>query len=342
MTLLEIYQNLIKEKSHKFISENLNISISALKRWETNKKVPKQYEFEILKLAKIEINYSNYTSSAKDQFFTTPENAKKCFEIFKNTIEKFEEKFEDFTFIEPSAGAGVFLDLFPKERRIGLDVEKKHNDVIECDFFDYECKMKEKVVVFGNPPFGLRGHLALKFINKASVFADYVCFILPQLFESDGKGVPRKRVTNLNLIESVKISPNFTDPEGNIVKVNCVFQIWSKHHKNDIFDLNKKKNETMKIYSLSDGGTPSSTRNKKMINKCHTYLPSTCFGISNMKLYNTFNKLPNKRGYGIVFLKDIENNIEKFKKIDWTKIAFLSTNSAYNLRTSQIEKAFEN
>lgn len=55
----------------------------------------------------------------------------------------------------------------------------------------------------------------------------------------------------------------------------------------------------------------------------------------------SFNKLPNKRGYGIVFLKDIENNIEKFKKIDWTKIAFLSTNSAYNLRTSQIEKAFE-
>jgi hypothetical protein len=174
-----------------------------------------------------------------------------------------------------------------------------------------------------------------------SYYADYVCFILPQLFESDGKGVPRKRVTNLNLIESVKISPNFTDPDGNIVKVNCVFQIWSKHHKNDIFELNKKKNETMKIYSLSDGGTPSSTRNKRMINKCHTYLPSTCFGISNMKLYDTFDTLPNKRGYGIVFLKDIENNIEKFKKIDWTKIAFLSTNSAYNLRTSQIEKAFE-
>ena len=43
------------------------------------------------------------------------------------------------------------------------------------------------------------------FINHSSKFADYVCFILPQLFESDGKGVPRKRVKGLNLIHSEKL-----------------------------------------------------------------------------------------------------------------------------------------
>ena len=36
-----------------------------------------------------------------------------------------------------------------------------------------------KYVVIGNPPFGLRGQLALKFINHSYDFADYVCFILP-------------------------------------------------------------------------------------------------------------------------------------------------------------------
>jgi len=36
-------------------------------------------------------------------------------------------------------------------------------------------------------------------------FADYVVFILPQIFESDGKGVPRKRVEGYNLTYSEKI-----------------------------------------------------------------------------------------------------------------------------------------
>ena len=42
-----------------------------------------------------------------------------------------------------------------------------------------------------------------KFINHSFEFANYVCFILPQLFESDGKGVPRKRVKGYNLIHSI-------------------------------------------------------------------------------------------------------------------------------------------
>jgi hypothetical protein len=52
--------------------------------------------------------------------------------------------------------------------------------------------------------------LALRFINHSNNFhAEYVCFILPQLFESDGKGVPRKRVKGFNLIHSEKIETNF-------------------------------------------------------------------------------------------------------------------------------------
>ena len=75
--------------------------------------------------------------------------------------------------------------------------------------------------------FGLRGNLALRFINHASTFSDYVCFILPQLFESDGKGVPRKRVINLNLLHSEKINNIFISPDNKETKVECIFQIWS-------------------------------------------------------------------------------------------------------------------
>jgi len=191
-------------------------------------------------------------------------------------------------------------------------------------------------VVFGNPPFGLRGHSALKFINHSYDFADYVCFILPQLFESDGKGVPRKRVRGYNLISSTKLESNFYEPNGNILKINTIFQIWSKHNKNEMYDIKKISDENIKIYSMSDGGTISTTRNKNMIGKCDIYIPSTCFGKENMKYYASFEKLPGKKGYGIIFKTNKEKMISKVKTIVWSNIAFLSTNSAYNLRSSQI------
>ena len=97
----------------------------------------------------------------------------------------------------------------------------------------------------------------------------------------------------------------------------------------------------MKIYSLSDGDSPSTTRNKNMFDICDIYIPSTCFGEKNMRYYNNFVDLPGKKGYGIVFKKNKEDNVKKFKSIEWDKASFLSTNSAYNIRTSQISKFFQ-
>ena len=76
--------------------------------------------------------------------------------------------------------------ILPVGKRIGLDIEPKCDEIIQQDYLDWNRKNK-KYIVIGNPPFGLRGQLALKFINHSNTFADYVCFILPQLFESDGK-----------------------------------------------------------------------------------------------------------------------------------------------------------
>ncbi len=192
----------------------------------------------------------------------------------------------------------------------------------------------------GNPPFGLRGQLALKFINHSYSFANYVCFILPQLFSSDGKGVPRKRVIGYNLIHSEKLSTHFIDPSNKIIKVECIYQVWSKYNTNKEYEINTITPSNIKVYSLSNGGSSSTTRNKKMFDKCDIYLPSTCFGKDNMKYYSCFQDLPREKGYGIVFNDNKEDNIKKFKKIDWSRVAFLSTNSAYNIRTSQIIEQF--
>ena len=58
-----------------------------------------------------------------------------------------------------------------------------------------------------------------------------------------------------------------------------------------------------------------------------------------MKLYNDFESLPQRRGYGIILEdKSLSTLIEN---IDWSKEAFYSTNNAINLRTSLIVKAIE-
>jgi len=338
--LIIILNKILESKTYSDIAKEINVAIGTVKRWNDLKKVPKSYTFELLKLGNIEIDYSKFSYKDKDQFFTPNTTAKYCYSKIIEVITKYKDSEKDYIFVEPSAGNGVFLKILPNDRRIGLDIEPKFDEIKKQNYLCWVPVENKKYIVIGNPPFGLRGQLALKFINHSSQFADYVCFILPQLFESDGKGVPRKRVVGLNLIHSEKLDTKFESPNGKDISVQCIFQIWSKFHKNDSYVINEKNNKIIKIYSLSDGGSPSTTRNKKMHYKCDAYIPSTCFGKENMKYYNSFDTLPRKKGYGVVFLKDKEENIKKFKNIDWTAVAFLSTNSAYNIRSSQIINKF--
>lgn len=339
--LLEMTKELVKNKTLGVVSKSLNLASGTVNRWIIKESVPPAYRFDLMKMADKEIDYTNYDFKEKDQFYTPEGTAIECYTTFKNIIQGYGEDESEYTYIEPSAGGGSFLKALPKERVIGMDIEPKGQNIIKQDYLNWHPTDDKKYVVFGNPPFGLRGHMALRFINH-SEFADYVCFILPQLFESDGKGVPRKRVQGFNLIYSEKVDSTFNYPDGREVGVNCIFQIWSKNHESPAnYKLEGNDSKEVKIYSLSDGGTPSSTRNKKMFDKCDVYLPSTCFGREKMRYYEGFRELPGCRGYGIVFLKDREANMMKSRNINWSEVAFLSTNGAYNLRSSQIIKEFK-
>lgn len=323
--------------SLKELADKLNLCVGTIKRWIELKYVPTHYTFDLYDILGMTIDYSMYPSSLKDQFFTPKELAQSCWDIFQR---EFTLCIKDYTFIEPSAGDGSFLRVLPKGS-MAMDIEPRATGIEKKNYLSWvPTDTSKKYIVFGNPPFGLRGHLALKFINHSQSFADYVCFILPQLFESDGKGSPRKRVQGFNLIYSEGLTALFNTPENQKVKINGVFQIWSKYLSNPKYNIKKNLETNMKVYSLSDGGTISSTRNKDMIGKCDVYLPSTCFGKENMRTYKRFEDLPGKKGYGIVFFTDKEFNIEKSKEMDWSSISFLSTNSAYNLRTSLICSQF--
>jgi hypothetical protein len=245
----------------------------------------------------------------------------------------------EYTFIEPSAGDGSFYNVLPIYQRVGVDIEPKCEGVEKQDFLLWKPKTENNICI-GNPPFGLRGHLALKFINHASKFSDFVCFILPPLFDSNGKGSCKSRVKGMNLIHTETVDSNFHYPDGRTVVVNVVFQIWAKNHK--IEEEKVDLSNIIKLYSLSDGGTPGSTRNKKHLYTCDYYLPSTCFGAESMKFYTHFEDLPHRRGYGIVALGDKKVLDDVMRSINWSEVSFASTNGAYNLRFDIIEKTIWN
>ena len=325
----EFFDKLQQTHSLQFIADNLGLHKGTLNRWNKLKEVPPQYYFDLCRLAGIDINYENFSFKNKDQFYTRSDVAKNCYDKSMSVLKELGVDVNNYNFIEPSAGDGSFFNLLPKDRRIGIDIEPKCEDVIQQDFLSWKPTTNHNIVI-GNPPFGLRGHLALQFINHSAKFCDFVIFILPPLFNSKGKGSCKGRVKGLNLIHSEIIDSNFYYPDGKDVSVNVVLQIWSKEHK--IIEEEITLDGIIKLYSLSDGGTPSSTRNKAHLYNCDYYLPSTCFSGDEMKSYYNFEELPKRRGYGIKVLSQ-NNKIENImQKVDWSKSAFRSTNGAFNLR----------
>jgi hypothetical protein len=329
------FKSSLTKFSLKEISKYLEVNENTVKRWIEKEDVPHSYYFDLCRLNSIEIDYSIYTEKEKDQFFTSKSTALYCYEKVLQILENYDVNVDSYNFIEPSAGDGSFYNILPENRKIGLDIEPKSSNIIKTDFLLWHTDTTNNICI-GNPPFGLRGHLALKFINHASKFSDFVCFILPQLFDSNGKGSCKSRVKDLNLIHSESINSSFHYPDGKPVSVNVVFQIWAKHYKN--YEPKISLDGIIKLYSLSDGGTPATTRNKKYLYSCDYYLSSTCFGKSNMKLYYNFEHLPQRKGYGIKILKDKPTLDVAIQTINWEDVAFISTNGAYNLRFDIIEK----
>jgi hypothetical protein len=332
--VFQLYLNTVQKIGKQNLSNLLGVNKNTLRRWELLKSVPKNYQFDFMEILGIDIDYSNFEYKDKDQFFTKKTTVLKCIEILKNKLEELGVDENEYTFIEPSAGDGSFFLELPEERRIGLDIEPKNDKIVKNNFLNWHPE-SGKYITIGNPPFGLRGNMALRFINHSSKFSDFTAFVLPQIFESTGKGNCMDRVEGMNLIHSQKVDSDFYYPNGENVSVNVIFQIWSKNFKTDSQKLSTS--DFIKIYSVSDGGTPSTTRNQNMWYNCDLYLPTTCFQ-DKMKIYYNFDELPQKRGYGIVILKERDTIFNILSSTEWKEKSFVSTNGAYNLRFDLIEK----
>jgi len=347
MNTAQLFRHTLKDAPPRQIAAMLGLNANTVRRWIDLQRVPESYRGDFLRL--LGMQYEGGSARDKDQFFTKPEIAAQCFRRFCAVAKTLGVDLDAYHFIEPSAGDGGFYQLLPRNRRIGIDVDPQTREIdgdalIKQDYLTWQPERHgqhgrgRRYAVIGNPPFGLRGHLALQFINHSQKFADLLGFILPPMFDSDGKGVPGKRVRGFQLAHTAKMpSDAFAYPDGRPVNVTSIFQVWSQIGAENIRRARRRTcAEFIKVYSLSDGGTPSSTRNKKMLRACDIYMPSTCF--SGMTLYRDFESLPHRRGYGVVIHKRKRDIMQLLKKTDWSKAAFTSTNGALNLRASLIEK----
>lgn len=161
-----------------------------------------------------------------DQFYTRGDTASYCVE---KLLALPQAQMPNVWFLEPSAGAGAFLQLLPVGRRYGLDIEPRHPEISRQDFLEYDFAAEPEqgpVIVAGNPPFGRNSSLAIKFVNKAASFADVVAFILPKTFQKDS--TVRRLDPHLHLREAHELPPFSFVFEGKPWDVPCVFQIWER------------------------------------------------------------------------------------------------------------------
>lgn len=341
MDLQAAFQAALFQHGAGFIAHKFGLHENTVMRWADTGAVPASYRGDFLRLSGAADDGAG-DSRAKDQFYTKPRIARRCYARFCKVAAKLDVDLARHRFIEPSAGCGWFYDLLPPRRRLGIDIDPRATDrkgarLIAHDYLTWQPPRRGRYVVIGNPPFGLRGHLALQFINHSAAFADLVGFILPPLFNSDGKGVPGKRVVGYTLAHTENLPFNsFQYPDGRDVDVSSIFQVWTRVNTDKI---RRRKPRTcrqfVRVYSLSDGGTPASTRNRHMLRACDLYMPSTCY--KGMRLYPSFEDLPHRRGYGVQILKEKRAIKALFRNCDLAAVAFRSTNGALNLRASLIE-----
>ena len=170
-----------------------------------------------------------------DRFYTKPSVVDKL--LKEMVIEDYD------VVVEPSAGTGSWSSKI--EDCLAIDIAPDHPDILKGDFlkddflFD-EMKKENSILVIGNPPFGRIGNQALKFINKASEFADTIAFILPRSFRKES--LQRKVNKNFWIVKDIDLfdrnNPSFIF-KGEDYFAPCVFQVWER--RNEERDVSVKK-----------------------------------------------------------------------------------------------------
>ena len=272
-----------------------------------------------------------------DCFYTPPDIAHKCSESLYSIMQTDGVNPDDYNFIDPSAGTGIFYDLMPEKSRTGIDILPTRPEFIGEDYLTWSPPNphQNQYAVLGNPPFGYRAWLALAFINHSAIFADYIGFILPMAFQSDGKGSPKFRVKGAELILSTRLPSNaFVDMNGNTVKLNTLWQIWRR-------GINRLK--TPKTCSNWIDLFTVDTRKERLCGQnrmadAHYFLQRTFYG-EPPRLVRDFSQVRYACGYGMILKKERAKIERLLNNTDWRNYSNLAVHNCRHISMYHIHQA---
>lgn len=249
---------------------------------------------------------AKHKKSELDKFYTDPLLAE---QLIEKVMSAYDTQ-SNIIYIEPSAGNGSFSNLLP-HNHIAFDIKPEHNNIQQQDWLSYDWKdinEKKFVIVIGNPPFGLSGSLALKFINKAAERADVIAFILPLSFKKDSilSRMPKNYILRTDLCGQRGI----TIPKDSFIinytkyHVPCVFQIWEKtnhillncYKKNnsiisDIIEFTSKEQSDFRIQRVGGNAGKAFFNKDKALTSNYFVINKQKHNITNEELVKLINSL---------------------------------------------------
>lgn len=167
-----------------------------------------------------------------DKYYTPDDLAKYCVEKTKEIIG--EENITEY--LEPSAGAGVFLKYLKDKPYKAYDIKPEGNNIVQADYLSLDLEYKKGRCIIGNPPFGDRNknnNLFIDFLNKSSELGEYVAFISPIRQLNNSMTFYKYDLIYSEDLEKQKYSG---------INLHCCFNIYKRpiegiHKKKPSFDL---------------------------------------------------------------------------------------------------------
>lgn len=257
-----------------------------------------------------------------DKYYTKPEIAKQCCDMVKKHVNILSNDM----IIEPSAGNGVFIPYIKrlsKNHRF-YDIKPEQDDIEKQDFLKLKIP-ENKLHIIGNPPFGKKSSLAIKFIrHSAQLNASSISFILPKSFKKNSlkKSVPLE----YHLKYQKDIPKNSFSVKGDEYDVNCVFQIWVKRGYKRNVPTREYTNNNYKFVDKSEGDIT---------------IRRVGFGAGNVKITDYNDNINTNYFIKIDKKYKVERDIDKIlEKIGKVKFNINNTVGAYSISKQDIIRMY--
>ena len=226
-----------------------------------------------------------------DKYYTKQKTVQFC--ISKLNFQKY-----DFV-IEPSAGNGAFYEEIKHNNKIGLDISPENLNIIKADWLQYKINsFYKKILVVGNPPFGINNILSSKFLKHSFSFENIqtIAFILPNVYN---KHTRQKIIPKNWRIKNIYPLP----------KSSFLFEGKTKHIPCSFFIFDKSKGKDLRFDASQYQKTKDFTFGTK------EDFDIFVFGSSPKKIIK--KPTENNRGYFLKSKIPVQKLIKNIKSINW-------------------------